>query len=252
VALLAGVAASGRLWASVPINEHRDVTPDGLISISLVAGTVEVTGWDKPEVDLTGSLSDDEQKLEITGGKDSLKIEVRMPEKHHYSGESNLVLRLPKGSRIDVETVSGDIRVSGMKARVQLNSVSGSLEIKGSPTEVKLNTVSGDIDLDDGESLENADLNSVSGALKAHLRFHPGGSFRFETVSGSITLHLPAGVNADFEVSTFSGSITSDFGDKPAKTSQYLPSQELEFKAGNGGARVKVNAFSGPVRILKD
>jgi hypothetical protein len=251
--LAAALVAAGSLLAEVPINEHRDVTPDGLIEVSLVAGTVKVTGWDKPEVELTGSLSDDQQKLEITGGKDRLKIEVKLPEgKHHYSGESDLVLRVPRGSGMDVETVSGNIEVADLKARLQLNTVSGDLVVKGTPREVKLNTVSGDISLDDGESLESADFNTVSGSIEAHVRFRASGSFRFETVSGNITLKVPSGANAEFSLSTFSGGITSDFGEKPEKTSKYLPSQELDFTVGSGGARVKVNAFSGHIKILKD
>jgi DUF4097 and DUF4098 domain-containing protein YvlB len=253
LAVLSALIAAGSLLASVPLNEHREVTPDALIEVSVVAGTVQVTGWDKAEMELTGSLSDDRLKLEITGGKDHLKIEVRMRnDENHYKGESDLALKVPKGSRIDVETVSGEITATDLKAQVRLNTVSGRLEVKGNPQEVKLSTVSGNIVLNDGESLEAGDFNTVSGSIEARVRFRPGGNFRFETVSGSITLRIPADTNADFQVSTFSGGITSDFGDKPAKTNQYLPSQELEFSTGKGGARVKVNALSGHVRILKD
>ncbi len=245
------VLAAGTLRAEVPVNERRSVAPDALIELNLVAGTVKVTGWDKAEMELTGSLSDDQQKLEITGGKDRLKIEVKMPEKHHYSGGSDLVMRVPKGSKLDVETVSAPISVSDMTDRVQLNSVSGDLDVKGSPREVKLNTVSGEIALEDGESLENADFNSVSGSLTAHLRFRAGGTFSFNTVSGAISLRIPDKPSAEFEVSTFSGGISSDFGEA-AKKSTFLPSEEMNFTLGSGGARVKVNSFSGPIKIRKE
>jgi len=250
---LSTLVAAGALWASVPINERRALNPDALIEVELVAGTVSITGWDKSEMELTGTLGDTRQKLEISGGKDRLKIEVQLPEGgHHDFEDSDLVLRVPKGSRISVDTVSAPITVSGLSAPVELNSVSGNLEVKGSPREVNLNTVSGEITLDDGASLENAKLNSVSGTIDAHINFRSGGSFEFETVSGSITLRLPAKVSAEFEVSTFSGSITSDFGDKPVKKSSFLPAEELEFTVGSGGARVKVSSFSGPVKILKE
>ena len=162
------------------------------------------------------------------------------------------MLRVPKGCRLSVETVSAPITVSGLTARIELNSVSGGLEVEGSPREVELNTVSGEIKMEDGASLENANLNSVSGSIDANLDFRSGGSFEFNTVSGTITLALPANVGADFEVSTFSGSITSDFGDEPVRKSQYVPAEELEFTLGSGGARVKVNSFSGRIKILKE
>jgi len=247
------VVAAGTLWAGVPINERRDLNPDALIELELIAGTVRVTGWDRSEMELTGTLGDNRHKLEITGGKDRLKIEVQLPQGRHEDIEgSDLVLRVPGGSRITVETVSAPITISDMKARIELNSVSGDLEVKGSPREVQLNTVSGKILMDDGASLENASFNTVSGAIESHLNFRSGGSFDFNSVSGSITLHLPRSVSAEFEVTTFSGSIQSDFGDQPVKKSSFLPAEELEFSLGSGGARVKVNSFSGPVRILKD
>jgi len=250
---LSTLVAAGTLWAAVPINEHRDLNPDALVEVELVAGAVSVTGWEKSEMELTGTLGDTLQKLEISGGKDRLKIEIRLPEGRHEDIEgSDLVLRVPRGSRISVETVSAPITVSGLKARIELNSVSGNLDVKGSPREVNLNTVSGEITLEDGASLENAKLNSVSGSIDAHLSFRSGGSFEFNTVSGPITLRVPEKVSAEFEVSTFSGSIASDFGDKPIKKSSFLPAEEVEFTLGSGGARVKVNSFSGPVKILRE
>jgi len=253
VVFLSALVAAGVFAAEVPINEHRPLNPDALVEVEMISGTVRITGWEKQELELTGTLEDDRLKLEITGGKDRLKIEVRYPEgKHHNLGSSNLVLQVPRGSRMSVDTVSAPISASGLKARIELNSVSGDLDVKGSPSEAKLNTVSGEIKLEDGASVENAELNTVSGSIDAHLDFRSGGSFEFETVSGNIILRLPAKVSAEFEVSTFSGSITSDFGDKPVKSSSFLSAEELEFTVGSGGARVKVNAFSGNVKILKD
>jgi DUF4097 and DUF4098 domain-containing protein YvlB len=251
-AVVTTLLAAGSLWAQVPVNEHRDVKPDALIEVELVTGTIHVTGWDKAEVEVTGTLGDDRQKLEITGGKDRLKIEVELPEgKHHDIGGSDLEIHVPKGCGVNVETVSAPIIVTGMTARVKLESVSGKLQVEESPREVKLSTVSGEIVIEDGTELQVAEVNSVSGSIEASLSFRSGGSFSFETVSGPIILRLPAGINADFNVSTFSGSITNDFGEKPTRKSTYLPAQELEFTAGSGGARVTINAFSGPVKILK-
>jgi DUF4097 and DUF4098 domain-containing protein YvlB len=245
--------AAGTLWAGIPINERRDLSRDGLVEVELVAGTVTVTGWDKSELELTGTIGDPDHKLNITGGKDRINIEIELPKgTHHDIEESDLVLRVPKGCRLNVQAVSGPISVSDLTGRIELNSVSGDLEVKGSPREVQLNTVSGRIALDDGASLENANFNTVSGTIDANLDFRSGGSFEFNTVSGNITLALPGRVSAEFEVTTFSGNIVSDFGDEPVKKSSFLPSEELEFTLGSGGARVKVNSFSGLIKIVRE
>ncbi len=245
--------AAGTLWAGVPINERRDLNRDALVEVELVAGTVTVTGWDRSELDLTGTIGDPTHKLNITGGKDRINIEIELPKGTHHDIEgSDLVLRIPTDCRISVNAVSGPISISDLTGRVELNSVSGDLEVKGSPREVELNTVSGRIALDDGASLENATFNTVSGSIDANMDFRSGGSFEFNTVSGPITLALPGRVSAEFEVTTFSGSITSDFGDEPVRHSSFLPSEELEFTLGSGGARVKVNSFSGPIKIVRE
>jgi len=251
--LLTMLLAAGTLWAGVPVNEHRNVAPDALIELTVISGTIRVTGWQKSEMELTGTIGDDGEKLEITGGKDRLKIEVDYEEgEHHDSEGADLEMRVPRGARLKVETISAPITVSEMTAWIDLNSVSGKLEVQGSPKEVKLNTVSGGIVVDDGAGLENLDTNTVSGDIEAHLRFRSGGSFSFNTVSGGIELRLPSNVSADFEASTFSGSIHSDFGGKPEKGSSILPAQNLGFTLGSGGARVKINSFSGPIKIRKE
>jgi DUF4097 and DUF4098 domain-containing protein YvlB len=275
---LAAAGGGFALGAEVTVNEHRDVAPDGLIQINMIAGTLQVSGWDKAEIEVTGTLSDEALQLRITGGKDRTKIEVHYPDEGDDDGDggdkaqtqggghgrhsgghshtnhwvSDLVIRVPRKSRIEADTVSAPITVADLSERVELNSVSGELEVKGSPREVKLSTVSGNIMLRDGKSLENAQANSVSGTLRTQANLRSGGSFKFETVSGDVELKLPASSGCDFKVSTFSGKISNDFGAKVEKTSSYLPSQELSFTVGSGGARVSVQSFSGSIRILKE
>src|SRR5262249_42400040 len=233
----------------------------------------------KAEVEITGTLGDEYQKLKITGGKDRTTIEVDYPDDdddddqadtdqrddrdrdrshgrhyhHHcdYAG-SDLVIKVPRKCRIEADRVSAPITVADLSERVELSSVSGDLEVQGSAREVKLCTVSGDILLRDGKSLENAQANSVSGTLRTQANLRSGGSFKFETVSGDVELKLPSSIGADFKVSTFSGRITNDFGAKVEKASSYLPSEELSFSVGSGGARVSVQSFSGSIRILKE
>ncbi len=93
----------------------------------------------------------------------------------------------------------------------------------------------------------------MSGTIRARADFQPRGRFEFETVSGNIELRVPAGTSVDFELETFSGVIKNEVtGDEPRRTDPPLPSQELSFSIGSGGARISATSFSGAVRILKD
>jgi hypothetical protein len=251
--LVSLVTGTGAIWAAVPVHETRPVSPDGLVEVKMISGTLRVTGAEGSEVEVTGDLDDDRLKLEVTGSRDHVTIEVKYPERGRGNyGSPDLEVRIPRRCRLEAHTVSAPIAVSDLAARVDLNSVSGRLEVRGSPTATKLSTVSGEIVIEDGATLEDAEVNTVSGPIRASLRFRSGGSFSFDSVSGSIDLRLPAGAGADFDVSTFSGSISSDFGENPKRTSSILPSQELRFSTGSGGARVRAHSFSGSVRIRKD
>jgi DUF4097 and DUF4098 domain-containing protein YvlB len=251
--VLAAATAAGYLWADVPVNEKRSVSPEALVELEMISGTVRITGTDRSEVEVTGDLGDERLKLEVSGGKDHLTIEIRYPDHMKNSdGDPDLEIRVPRRCRLEVDTVSAPVTLSELASRVDIESVSGNLTLKGSPREAKLSTVSGEISIEDGASLEEAEVNTVSGTIRAGLKFRSGGSFSFESVSGSIDLRLPSGVNADFEISTFSGSIVSDFGEKPARTSSILPSQELNFSTGSGGARVSAHSFSGSVKVRKE
>ena len=56
--LVVGLAASPALAERV-IDETVATIPDGEVSIELIAGSVTVTGWDRSEVQVTGTIGDD-------------------------------------------------------------------------------------------------------------------------------------------------------------------------------------------------
>ena len=62
---LPGIAAAGS-----PISENRNVNADARIDVSNIKGQVTVSGWDKPQVSITGTLGDGARSLSIEGGAD--------------------------------------------------------------------------------------------------------------------------------------------------------------------------------------
>ena len=53
--------------AGTPINQTRVVNVDARIDVSNVKGSVTVTGWDKPEVAISGTLGEGAKGLSVTG-----------------------------------------------------------------------------------------------------------------------------------------------------------------------------------------
>jgi DUF4097 and DUF4098 domain-containing protein YvlB len=267
---LSGIAAAGS-----PISENRNVNADARIEVSNIKGQVTVSGWDKPQVSITGTLGDGAKSLSIEGGSDHLMIKVQPPDKQGWfswgadsrMGDTMLDLKVPRGAEMRIEVVSADVALSGVAGRalnvnsvsgklrldsdakeVEVDSVSGNIELTGKAERGHLETVSGDVDAENGDYREIS-AGTVSGNI--NLRGKPSKDARVdvESMSGDVHLYLPAYVSAHLRASTFSGSISSDFG--TVKDEDHGPGSSLDASIGGGDARVNVETFSGDLEIRR-
>jgi DUF4097 and DUF4098 domain-containing protein YvlB len=271
------------VWAQRAVNEVRQVSPEGIVDVSNLAGSVHIIGGSGDRVEITGTLGKNVEDLEIWGDGTRLSIEVDVP-RHVDDLETELVITMPASASLEVETVSATIEVEGISGAMDLESVSGWIRVSGQPAEISAESVSGEVMV--AYTANEAYLGTVSGAIKVldgagsldaesvsgNIEVSGGqfqsvsketvsgnqtfsadlgarGDFEFETMSGVVTLNLPASVSADFEVETFSGSIVNTIGPEARNISQYTPQKELSFTAGSGGAQVYISSFSGSVNI---
>jgi DUF4097 and DUF4098 domain-containing protein YvlB len=250
VALLAFPA----LAAVQTVDETRSAAPDGVVAVQVLAGSISVSGWDRDEVKVTGKIDDEYYELEIEGSgqRTSISVEPIKKSMDHLDDTVELEILVPRGGRVEAETLSADVTVEAMSGAVTVSSVSGTVKISGAVPEADLSTVSGTLIVSTSTELRRGDFNSVSGTIKLNAELSPDGSFSFETVNGDIELHIPAGTSAEFDIESFSGDIENDFGEEAVKTSEYLPSKSLEFSIGGGGASVSVSTINGNVKLIQD
>jgi DUF4097 and DUF4098 domain-containing protein YvlB len=294
-AAIAGIAliAAGlpmRAMAEKSVDETKATSPTGMVEIEVVSGTVVITGWNKGEVSVKGTIHDD-ARLEITGGGSRTSITVKGPETHGLFGthgdiDCDLQIQVPLGSEIAAQTVSADLSVSGVKGEIELETVSGAINAAGEPSRASVKTVSGEIDFTastprvEAESvsgsvelrgptgeveastvsgeiivtagrLREVQCSAVSGSVEVDAGPTPDAHWEISSHSGEVLVTFPADVSADVSVETFSGEISSDFGGESRRTSKYAPGEELEFTAGSGDARIEISSFSGTVRLRK-
>ena len=258
------------------------------VEISNVQGRVTVTAWDQQVVKVTGTIENDQTEFEFVGDQRHVVIKVR-PESgksHHEHDEAILDIKVPAGASLDINTVSADIDVQGVrgeqrleavsggvttvayseqldvrtisgdavvkgtggKARIEVQSVSGGVTVRGVDGEVEAQSVSGNIELDLGTATRLS-LETVSGNLKASLTLASDARLDAESVNGDIDFRFAKPVNGEFEFETFSGNIENCFGPKAERKSKYAPGTELRFTQGRGGARVSVDTLSGTISI---
>lgn len=286
VAALALALLMTPAWAQTDINETADAHPRGEVRISNVSGRVTVTGWDREQVEVSGTLGRGTERLLFAPEGKHTEIKVIVPRDSHSVSGSTLKVSVPAGSRVSVNTVSADIVVNNVSGALRVQSVSGDIETEVFAEDVETKTVSGDItisghdepallvlttvsgdgrvndirgelvvqsvtgDLDiRGSVLDRARLRTTNGDVE--LKTALGGQARFdmEAINGDLRLDILGDVSAEFDIETFNGSINNSFGPDATRISKYTPGKELRFSHGDGDARIRIKTLNGNINL---
>jgi hypothetical protein len=171
------------------------------------------------------------------------------------------------GQRLTLETVSGGIRARSASAEVEVDSVSGDAELELSAARstdlqtvsgdirlrgalsgrLKAEAVSGDLDLDVQGALSDLRLSVVSGDVELEAALQRAARATLHSLSGDLLVSLPASTSAALRIETFSGRIDSPVGS--IKKQEYGPGAHLEHRLGAGEADLRLESFSGNVRL---
>ncbi len=290
--LVAGICAAiaGPATAAQNLTKRATVLPDATIEVSNVQGSVGITAWDRNEVELVAELESDKDVLAFEATDRHVRIEVDRPHGKNYGNsdeeDATLTLRVPKGARLIIDTVSANITVNGVHGEQELESVSGEVKTQAFDAPVSLSSVSGEVIVAgsggkavvstesvsgsttatglrgsyEGEvvsgkiraavaAAERLSVSSVSGDVEIQADLTPTARVSMESISGQISLTVKPPVNAEFDLESFSGHLKNCFDQKARDTSKYTPGSELNFTQGSGGARVEIQTLSGEISI---
>ena len=267
------------------VDERWDIDANATVSVENIAGEIVVQGWDKNEAHLTGELGNSVEELEIDASNSSLQIEVINRNERNIDS-TELKLMVPRGANVDIsavsadvdvsrldnekltassvsgdvevdassqrvsiESVSGNVEFSGQTQRITAESVSGDLDLSGISGEISATAVSGDMELQTGP-IESARLETVSGDIVVNGEISDNGKLRAESMSGDVVILLPASQSGLFKAQSFSGRIYTDFGS--VDHAKHGPGSHLKHVEGSGGAEVRVESFSGNIKLKHD
>ncbi|MFB9067930.1 DUF4097 family beta strand repeat-containing protein [Pseudofulvimonas gallinarii] len=281
--LLSAATAGAR--AGTPIDETRPGQAGMHLRVESVAGSVRLTPGSDSQVVIRGTLGDGSKPLRIDGDGSRLSIQVEAESNGWGSrmAPSTLEIEVPSTARVEINTVSADVGVSGIGgSEARIETVSGAIDYRGSGERVRLKTVSGRIHGEGSgrhwtvgsvsgsitmpEASGELDVESISGtidvAFRPASRVHvetvsgrieatgvlaDGGDIDMQSVSGALNLRLSGQTDARIQAKTFSGKVESDFG--TVERGGFGGGYSLDTRVGSGAGTVRVESFSGKVTI---
>ena len=190
------------------IEKHINLSSSGSVNLNIqIADSITIRTWNKKETYVRATINLNDNKynddyqwdFDESGGNLNLKAKIqslnRNSNNRDYNGktEINCVVYIPENTKLAVETINGNVTISGQTKEIKAKSISGFVDLSVSPqqaAEVKLNTITGTIysDLDLGAKDNN--MKRVGGNV-INSRINGGGtnSIHLETISGDIFFH---------------------------------------------------------------
>ena len=275
----------------------------GLIELRNIAGDIIVTagGGDSATIEITktargSSAADAREQLglvpvEVIERAGRVEVSARYPENNRRGNRRNINVSTayrvtaPAGTRLKVDSISGNVATTGVHGDLALNSISGDIRVERAGNVVNGQSISGNVELisaaDDavvelsstsgnvtanGVRVRRLDLGSISGDVRgtdlrcdsANLHtmsgnveyggsLTSGGTYDFRTHSGDVRLTLSGGTGFEIEASTFSGEVRS--GLELRLESAGRRNRTIRGTYGDGRARIEASSFSGTVII---
>jgi len=203
---------------------------------------------------------------EIEGG---LRIETRgaLSRRSRLDGMDglDLVLRVPRGSELDLRTGDGSIEVKGVEGtvaaesgdgRIELDGVSGSMRARTADGSIRGRELSGRLDARTGDGrielegrFDALEATTGDGSIRVSARESSPRALSegwvLRTSDGSIRLALPSGLSADVEASTLDGEVELTLPRFEGERRE----RRLRGKLGDGGALILATTMDGDVRL---
>ncbi len=272
IALLWGflAAAAGAERLVVPLS---DPAKPAELEVSLVMGSIKVTGTSTREVVIeASSRSEEEPKLQKIDGRPADRAGDRAGMKRipntsigleaeeegnqvSISAQSwaravDLAIQVPVGSTVRLSTVNdGDIEVENIDGEVEVSNTNGEIRVKNVRGPVSANTVNGDVTV------------VFRGAMVA-------APMAFSTLNGDVDVTFPADLKATVRLQSDNGEIYSDFdvdvttetlrGKEESKGKEkekgrfhVIVSREMIGRINGGGPEILFKTFNGDVLLRR-
>jgi len=180
------------------------------------------------------NLAKIEIREEVSG--DRVRVESRPPRLSGFGGhEVEWTIKVPKGVIVDLRTVNGGVRLTGLEGEVHARTTNGGVRGTVKTSILEASSVNGGIQIDIEGTLDataTVDLETVNGGIEVSLAADSKASLSARAVNGGVRV-------SDLDVQR-----TNDDGAAESK-------RRLEGTLNGGGAKVNISTTNGGVRISR-
>jgi len=242
----------------IPLSDPaRPVT----LSVSVLMGSISVTGYDGKEVivvarDEDGDQESDEDRDATVDGMKRIpntSIGVTAEERNNQvevgldwtDREVTLEIQVPRKTSVRANAVNGgDVVVTGVEGEHEIQNVNGNIRVSDVAGSVVAGTTNGDLSV-------------------GFTRIAPDKNMSFSSFNGDVDVTFPASLKADLRINSGRGDVLTDFDvstspqstvvDRSDDAGRYRVRLEREVRAtvGGGGPEMQFKTFNGDIYIRK-
>jgi hypothetical protein len=240
VSVLAAPATRAVAQETERVSRTVPLPPGGTLQLKNFSGHVTITGTDRPEVVVDavrrGTRTQlDRITLDVHAEGSTVIVDANhkdwswMDWARKNVVETDLDVRVPRRTNLDVDVFSSPVEVRGVDGSYRVHAFSGGIRLMDATGSVDAHTFSGAVDIEE---------RSVG----------DGQSVVVNTFSGSVDIRVPESAQGTVDFHSFSGQLTSGL---PLRFDETGSRRSLTARLGAGvdGATFRVKTFSGNLHI---
>ena len=159
---------------------RKPVKPGGSLLLDLdTGGSVKVSGWDKNEIEVRGTLAgedwrDERVEFDVKNNRATLRSVYDQPESGQFSSSNRFEIRVPRRFDIELRSAGGDLTLRDLDGTMHGETGGGEVVMERLKGHARLSTGGGEVRIDDCDMTGTVStggglvtLSRVRGGLKA-------------------------------------------------------------------------------------
>lgn len=231
--LLAGVGVVAPPRGDQPVARGLAASADVTMRLYVPSGTVTLETWDRDSVHLEGRLG---ANASVFGGGTRTHIKLGVEARSNADStlpRASVRVRVPRGARLWIKMIDGQLRVSGTRAELEAYTVRGAITVRDVAGITSVESIDAPVTV----SGATGDLR-VRGSRGAVSLVNVQATMSVSTVSGDVNV---TGPSADGRVETIGGRIA---------VNGVAPGGTLELQSHNGAIQIQLPLARIPLLTL--